>query len=262
MTATLALIGGAVAGSAAGAALQRWPEGGSLGRPLRSRCSACGRTLAFRDLVPIVSWIALAGRCRTCHARIDGRLPVLEASAALLAAATVSVHGLTVRGVVLAVAIVAVLTAAFIDVERRIIPDRLTRPLTAAALVVVPLEIPVSELAVTLRWAVGLPLALYVVNRLADRLRWRRPIGGGDVKLLVPVLALSGIVTDGPAAVLLLTIVAGGTIALVGLAAGRLRRRSRMPLAPAIAVAFLGVVLAPEHAPVLVAAFGGSTWLG
>ena len=53
-------------GSFLNVCLSRWPEGESIVRP-RSHCRSCGRTLAWWENVPLVSWLALRGRCRTCH---------------------------------------------------------------------------------------------------------------------------------------------------------------------------------------------------
>jgi leader peptidase (prepilin peptidase)/N-methyltransferase len=64
-------------GSFLNVCLSRWPEGESVVRP-RSHCRQCGRTLAWWENVPLVSWLALRGRCRTCHAWIGWRYPLVE----------------------------------------------------------------------------------------------------------------------------------------------------------------------------------------
>src|ERR1039458_7193393 len=57
--------------------LSRWPEGESIVHP-RSHCRSCGRTLAWWENVPLVSWLALRGRCRSCGASVSWRYPLVE----------------------------------------------------------------------------------------------------------------------------------------------------------------------------------------
>ena len=246
MTLGLALIAGAAAGSAAGAALHRWPTGATLLRPRRSACSSCGTTLRARDLVPLLSWLVLKGRCRGCGVRIDPRLPVLEGSAALIAALVVAAHGPGPAALVIGVGAVAVLVAAMIDLEHRIVPDRLTIPLGLLALLALPTVAGADRAPTVAAWALGVPLA--------------RPIGGGDVKLLVGVLALAGASPLGPPAVLIVAVVLAGTVASVGLLCGLLRRGSRLPFAPALAVPSLVIAVAPDRALDILMVLGGPTW--
>lgn len=256
----VALVGGAIAGSAAGVALHRWPQGDGLSSPRRSRCDACGMRLAVRDLVPVLSWLLRRGRCRSCGAAIDPRLLVLEGGAALLVAAVIATHGVTVTGVILAAGTVAVLTAALIDLEHRIVPDRLTIPLGVVVLAALPLMVPPSRIAEAAALALLVPAALHGSNLMRDRLGRDRVIGAGDLKLLVPVLAMAEVVRGGSLAVLLLAVVAGGVAAVIGLVTGRLTRRSRLPFAPAIGVAHLLVALAPGVALSTLSPFGGAAW--
>lgn len=253
----LALLGGAAAGSAAGAALHRWPAGGTLTEPRRSTCVACGVVLGPRELIPVVSWLVQAGRCRGCGARIDVRLPVLEASCALLAGVILSVHGSGARAILLTIGAVAVILAGFIDVEHRIVPDRLTLPLAVLSLLTAPLIVGPQRAAAVLGWALGVPSVLHVVASSAEAAGGIRPVGGGDIKLLVGILAIAGLVPSGPPAVLLLAVIVAGAAAVLGLASRRLTRDSRIPFAPAIAVGFLVVAVAPDVAAGFVSSFGG-----
>ena len=77
---------GLAAGSFLNVCLDRLPTGRSLIRP-RSRCDACGVTLAPRDLVPLASYVLLRGKCRHCSAPIPLRVPLMEAGAGLAFAA-------------------------------------------------------------------------------------------------------------------------------------------------------------------------------
>jgi leader peptidase (prepilin peptidase)/N-methyltransferase len=73
----LAGLLGLAFGSFLNVCLSRWPEGESMVKP-RSHCRGCGRTLAWWENVPVVSWVALRGRCRTCGVWIGWRYPVVE----------------------------------------------------------------------------------------------------------------------------------------------------------------------------------------
>jgi hypothetical protein len=123
---TLQVVGGVTAGlvtgSLAGAAMTRWPEGRTLRWPRRSTCTGCGVPIAPRDLVPIVSYLLLRGRCRSCEGTIDPRIPLLELGTALLVAATVARYGSGLRGLLLAAVLAAVTAEAdkAIDATRSI----------------------------------------------------------------------------------------------------------------------------------------------
>ena len=245
----IALVGGALAGSAAGAALGRWPDGGSLLRPARSRCASCASVLRPRDLVPILSWLALRGRCAMCGAPIDPRLILLEGGSAVLVALVVHRHGPTLLGVLLAVGTVAVLLATLTDLSCRRIPDRLTVPLAVIALAGTATMVQgASGVGRGLAWALGVPVLLHAVNVLAAVAGRPRAVGGGDIKLLVGVLALAATIDGGAPTVMLLAVTVAGLVATMGLASGLLERGDRLPFAPAIAVGYLVTVLLPDVA--------------
>jgi leader peptidase (prepilin peptidase)/N-methyltransferase len=74
---------GLCVGSFLNVVLYRLPRGESLSNP-PSRCPTCGTRLRWRDNVPVVSWLALGGRCRTCRTRISMRYPLIEAATAVV----------------------------------------------------------------------------------------------------------------------------------------------------------------------------------
>jgi len=75
-------------GSFLNVCLSRWPAGESVVKP-RSHCRQCNRTLAWWENVPLISWLALRGRCRTCHSWISWRYPLVELTVGLLWASQV-----------------------------------------------------------------------------------------------------------------------------------------------------------------------------
>lgn len=85
-TVLFALALGLAFGSFLNVALTRLPRGESVVAP-GSHCRSCGHALAWFDNLPVVSWVALRGRCRRCHARIPARYVLVELGAGLAAAA-------------------------------------------------------------------------------------------------------------------------------------------------------------------------------
>src|SRR5439155_496199 len=96
--ASLAFIGGMITGSFVGVVAHRVPRGRSIVGP-RSECPSCGAQIAGYDNVPVASWLLLRGRCRSCHAPIPARYPLIEVAvgAAFAATALVLRHGPAAR---------------------------------------------------------------------------------------------------------------------------------------------------------------------
>jgi prepilin signal peptidase PulO-like enzyme (type II secretory pathway) len=116
MTIFEAAIFGLVFGSFANAAMERIPRRASLTD--RSRCNGCGRTLRALDLVPLVSYVMLRGRCRACLEPIGMRTPAVEAGTGIAFAA--AFFTLPPAGAVAACAVFVVLTiGAGALIERR-----------------------------------------------------------------------------------------------------------------------------------------------
>lgn len=131
---TFAGVLGAIVGSFLNVVAYRLPRRESLIAPA-SRCPSCGTPVRPYDNIPVFSWLLLRGRCRSCHAAISARYPLVEAGTALLCIGAVVSHE-TVAGVALGVAFVLLLVPiALIDLEYRIIPNRIT--LLGAVLAVV-----------------------------------------------------------------------------------------------------------------------------
>jgi leader peptidase (prepilin peptidase) / N-methyltransferase len=125
----IAVLGalGLLVGSFLNVVVHRLPRGESLVRP-RSRCVGCGAQLAAYDNVPVVSWLALRGRCRHCGAGISARYPLIEALTGALFAAVAAIRGVD-AALLLELPFAAMLVAvAAIDLEHRIVPNRILLP--------------------------------------------------------------------------------------------------------------------------------------
>jgi len=229
----LGLLLGAIVGSFLATILIRWPQGKSI-IASRSRCDACGAPLGVRDLVPILSYAALHGRCRRCGGGIDQRHLAAE-----LAAATVGVVALIAHPLPLALATMLfglwLLLLAMLDVEHHWLPDRLTLPLIPLGLLAAwgGFGPPLLDRAVgaALGWG-----ALALMALAYRRLRGREGLGGGDPKLLAAIGAWVGAIQ------LPLILVGAGVLGLVAALLMRLRGHevgatTRLPLGALLAVA-------------------------
>jgi len=116
---------GAIIGSFANVCIFRLPKGESVVSP-RSRCPGCRKPIAAWDNVPVISWLLLQGRCRSCRAPISPRYPLVEALVGAIFLSAAVLHGLgpvALSGAILATA--AVILAAT-DLDARVLPDEVT----------------------------------------------------------------------------------------------------------------------------------------
>jgi leader peptidase (prepilin peptidase)/N-methyltransferase len=225
---TVSALAGLCLGSFLNVVAHRLPAGASLVSP-GSACPSCGAPIRPYDNVPVISWLALRGRCRACDAEISPRYPLTEAAtAALFVAVVLATRGRT--QVWLDLCFVASLVAITrIDLEHRIIPNRILAPLAGLAValtaILTPAELPARLIAAV---AGG---GLLLVAALA----YPGGMGMGDVKLA----AVMGLVLGpalGPA--LLVALLAGSLIGLAiiarrGVAAGR---KTAIPFGPFLAL--------------------------
>ncbi len=116
---------GAIIGSFLNVVVYRLPRRESLVRPA-SRCPGCATPIKPYDNVPVISWLLLRGRCRSCKTAIPARYPLVEGLTALLCLAAVLVGGSTAAIALNVTFILLLVPIALIDLEHRIIPNRLT----------------------------------------------------------------------------------------------------------------------------------------
>jgi leader peptidase (prepilin peptidase)/N-methyltransferase len=188
MDAALALIVFAPAlalGSFLNVVAARLPEKRSLLRP-RSSCGSCGAEIAWYDNVPIVSYLVLRGRCRSCGESFSLRYPAVELATAVLIAACFWNFGLTGEAVVAAYFCAALVVLSAIDAERRILPDLIVLP---SWLIVLGANIALQPD----RWVewVGASLGASLFLFLA-LVAYPRGMGMGDVKLALLLGAMLG----------------------------------------------------------------------
>jgi leader peptidase (prepilin peptidase) / N-methyltransferase len=131
-----AFVAGLLVGSFLNVVAHRLPRKESLVRP-RSRCPECGTQLRALDNIPLVSWLALRGRCHHCGAPISARYPLVELVTGVLYAAVVASQDDAARIVLGLLLVTALVPITLIDLDHRIIPNRITGPAALAGLVAV-----------------------------------------------------------------------------------------------------------------------------
>jgi leader peptidase (prepilin peptidase) / N-methyltransferase len=181
--AAFALAPALAVGSFLNVVVARVPERRSILRP-PSSCGACAAEIAWRDNVPVVSYLLLGGRCRNCDARISPLYPAVELVTAALMVASFAVFG-TTAWAVLAAGFCAVLVAlSVIDAQHRIVPNRIVLPAAAVTLVA---HTAIAPSLTWLAWAVAAAGALFLVA-----LAYPKGLGMGDVKLALLLGAMLG----------------------------------------------------------------------
>lgn len=167
---------GAVIGSFLNVVIHRVPLRKSLVHP-GSRCTSCEAAIAPYDNVPMVSWLLLRGRCRRCRACISPRYPAVELLTAIAFGAVVLVRGFD-TGLVLELPFVACLVAlAGIDLDHRLLPNRIVYPMAAYGLVATAI---VDSDALVEHLIAGAGAFAFL---FAAVLAYPRGMGMGDVKL-------------------------------------------------------------------------------
>jgi leader peptidase (prepilin peptidase) / N-methyltransferase len=228
LSVAFAAISGAVAGSFLNVVAYRLPRHESLVRP-GSRCPGCGTPIKPYDNVPVLGWLLLHGRCRACGERISVRYPAVEALTAVLAVSVVLVKH-SAHDIALGLAFILILVpVALIDIEHRIIPNRITLPAAGVAIVIGLLTKPsgVPEQLIAGAAAGGFLLVFAIA--------YPRGMGMGDVKLA----AVMGLFLGRPVAVALLagvlaaTVIGAVIMARVGVATGR---KTAIPFGPFLAL--------------------------
>jgi leader peptidase (prepilin peptidase)/N-methyltransferase len=203
----------------------RMPIGAS-----RSECMSCGHAIRWWDNLPLVSYAVLRGRCRDCRASIPARYPLVEGATAALVVGSLLRFGLTAHGLLAAVFCALLVVLAAIDVEHRIVPNRIVLPAAAAVLAAHTLIDPSVE------WALGAAGASAFL--LVAALAYPRGMGMGDVKL---ALLLGAMLGRNVAVALMVGMVAALLPAVVVAARGGSVRKLAVPFVPFLA---LGSVLA------------------
>jgi leader peptidase (prepilin peptidase) / N-methyltransferase len=251
LVAVIAGLLGLLVGSFANVPIHRWPQGGSVTEPKRSSCPACGEPIRPVDNIPVVSWLLLRGRCRSCGTQIPARYIVVEVLTGLLFGAVAWVWGWVPLLPALLVFTWSAVVATAIDLEHRIIPNRLTLRLPLVLLPLLALAAALDDAWIDLRRAViagvAIPLAMFLLSELFRLLRGQSGMGMGDVKYAISI----GLVVGYLGGLHLVVWAYGSIISAVVIAVGLMltgsaKLASRIPFGPYLAIGAMLAILAGE----------------
>ena len=187
-----------------------------------SACMSCGHELTWYENVPVLSYLALRGRCRGCNARIGFVYPAVELLTALLVAASFLAFGWSGKSFVAAFFCVTLVTISAIDISHRIVPNMIVLPAAAIVLLAMTALEPGAE------WALGAFGAALFLSLAV--LAYPKGMGMGDVKLALLLGAMTGRTAPVALMVGMLAAVVPSIALLVrhGMAA----RKMKIPFAP------------------------------
>jgi leader peptidase (prepilin peptidase)/N-methyltransferase len=235
---TFAGVLGALFGSFLNVVAYRLPRHESLIAPA-SHCPRCGTPVKPYDNVPILSYLLLHGRCRSCSAPISPRYPLVEALTAALCVGAVLAHGSAADIALSVTLILFVVPAALIDLEYRIIPNRLTAAGAVLALVIGLAFDPSGEPE---RLLAGIAAGGFL---LLAALAYPGGMGMGDVKLAAVMGLFLG---RDVAPAIFIALVAGALAgaAIIARRGAREGRKTAVPFGPFLALGALVGVFAGQ----------------
>lgn len=235
MTAAVVFVVGAMVGSFLNVCIWRLPRDESIVFP-PSHCPQCNGEIRPWDNVPILSYVALRGRCRACQAVISWRYPAVEAVTGAMAVLLLWRFGLSPAFAVAAVFVAALIVVSFIDLDHQIIPDEISLPgiVVGLAVAAVGYGVPLIDSIVGVLLGGGL---LWAVAAGYAALMKRDGMGGGDIKLLAMIGAFLG--WRGVLVTVILGSLSGAVIGITLIQLGGADRRVPIPFGPFLAVGAL-----------------------
>lgn len=181
---------GALIGSFLNVCILRWPKEESVIKP-RSHCPGCGKMIAGWDNIPILSWLILRGRCRSCKTGISIQYPLIELAVALIWAGMAWHYGLDLKALAGSIFFTLLLGIAATDAREYIIPDEFS-----LGGLVIGLLLSIAGgfdgiIAAVLGAVVGFGL-LWGVGAAGTKMFKEEAMGGGDIKMMAMVGAFVG----------------------------------------------------------------------
>jgi leader peptidase (prepilin peptidase) / N-methyltransferase len=234
-------LAGLIVGSFLNVCIYRIPRRESLMWPA-SHCTGCNRSLSWFENVPIISWLVLRGRCRSCGAHISIMYPAVELTTAIVCAGGVAVYGWSPLLIVRLAFACALIVLFAIDLEHQILPNVITVPGIAAGLVA-SWFLPPGWLS-SLIGALAGGGVLLAIAEAYYRVRGQEGLGMGDVKMLAMIGAFLG----WPLMILTLVLAsfAGSVVGVALLASRRGSMQAALPFGTFLALGALVAAVAGE----------------
>ena len=241
VTVGVLLMFGLAVGSFLNVCIYRLPRRESLNWP-GSHCTACSRALAWYENLPLVSWVALRGRCRTCRAAISPMYPAVEAITGAVFVAGYFIYGWTPLLAVRLMFASAMIVLFAIDLRHHILPNAITLPGIVIGFVL-SFVLPPGWLASLIGLIAGGGI-LFAIGETYYRVRGIEGLGMGDVKMLAMIGAFLGwklmLVT------LVLASFAGSLVGIGVMLAGRGGMTFALPFGTFLAVGALAAAVAGD----------------
>ena len=206
----------------------------------RSACPCCGHQITAMENIPVISWLALRGKCRNCKAPISARYPAVELLTGVLAGVLVWTFGSGLAGLATLLFLFLLVAMTFIDIDTQLLPDDLTYPLLWAGLLLningtfVPLQDAVIGAAAGY-------LVLWAVYWLFKLVTGKEGMGYGDFKLLAALGAWLGWAML--PTIILLSSVVGAVVGISLIVFAKRGRDKPIPFGPYLAAAGLIALL-------------------
>lgn len=200
----------------------------------RSYCDECKHTLSFLDMVPVVSFVLLHGKCRYCKKKIDPLSTYMELFTGILFALSYAIFGFSYE-MLIALGIVSLLSIISVsDISYYIIPDEVLVFFIAYFLIILTLNNGVMAALVSLLSGFIMFCIMYTIMLLGNFLFKKESLGGGDIKLMFVIgLVLSPLPS-------LFVIFIGSLIALPISLVILIRKKTKLiPFGPFLIIAFL-----------------------
>ncbi len=239
-------VSGLLIGSFLNVCIYRLPRGESVVTPASS-CPSCGSAIRPWDNIPLVSYVILRGRCRHCGGRISPRYPLVELLNGLFYLVVLWRFGLSLNSLFYMVYFSTLIVITFIDIDFQIIPDAITLPGTAAALLLGIFLIPDPFDRGSVLGAKQSILGLLIGGGLfyTVALVSRGGMGGGDIKMMAMVGALTGW-----KGVLMTTFIGSLAGSIIGISLMLFKgkgRKTRIPFGPFLALGSVVSILYGEE---------------
>ena len=228
---------GLAMGSFLNVCIYRIPAKKSLISP-GSHCPNCNNPVKPYDNIPVLSFLLLSGRCRHCKVKISIRYPVVELLTALLFVAIFAVYGPTLQFLIYSLLVAGLLVITLIDLDRYIIPDRISIPGAVIGLLCSPINEQLGfgvkgMLTSVIGFFMG-GVLFFVIAYVGSVVFKKESMGGGDIKLAALLGAFLG--WKGALVSFFLAFLSGAVIGAVVLLVSSKRDSTKVPFGPFLAL--------------------------
>ena len=234
---------GSIVGSFLNVCIYRIPEGQSIAFP-GSHCPQCEQSIKFYDNIPIVSYLILRGRCRTCKTEISPQYPIVEFITASLSVLLFWRYGLSLQYLAAFSFTCALIIITFIDLKHQIIPDIITLPgipvFFLFAIFIMNLRLIDAVMGIIIGGGI-----LYVIAFAYELLRKTEGMGGGDIKLLAMMGGFLG--WQSLWFIIMVSSILGAVIGITAMMMKKKDMQYAVPFGPFLSVAAVGYLFFGEY---------------